>query len=130
MRHPLRPLLRCGLRVSEVAHLQLGQIDWDQQALRIEQGKGRKERYVYMSPDAVASVQHCLAQHPGARAQGYVFWNRKRAQQPGRRLAAGTDFKQDKVTLPSASRWQIPRTGLSRGLSWRFHRRLFLFPRS
>jgi site-specific recombinase XerD len=75
-------MLRCGLRVSEVAQLKLEQIDWEQQALRVVQGKGRKDRRVYMSPDAVASVQQCLAQHPGARAQGYVFWNRKRTAQP------------------------------------------------
>src|SRR5712691_7603479 len=75
-------ILRCGLRVSEVARLKLEQIDWEQQALHIVQGKGRKDRRVYMSPDAVASVQQCLAQHPGVQAQGYVFWNRKRAQQP------------------------------------------------
>jgi site-specific recombinase XerD len=75
-------ILRCGLRVSEVAQLTLEQIDWEQQALRVVQGKGRKDRRVYMSPDAVASVQQCLAQHPGARAQGYVFWNRKRTAQP------------------------------------------------
>jgi len=75
-------LLRCGLRVSEVATLKLEQIDWAQQAIHIVQGKGRKDRCVYLSPDAVASVQQCLAQHPGARAQGYVFWNRKRTQQP------------------------------------------------
>jgi site-specific recombinase XerD len=75
-------ILRCGLRVSEVAALKLEQIDWEQQALHIAQGKGRKDRRVYMSPDAVASVQQCLEQHPGARAQGYVFWNRKRAQHP------------------------------------------------
>jgi site-specific recombinase XerD len=47
----------------------------------VVQGKGRKDRRVYLSPDAVASVQQCLAQHPGARAQGYVFWNRKRQGQ-------------------------------------------------
>src|SRR5262250_3818303 len=75
-------MLRCGLRVSEVAQLKLEQIDWEQQALRIVQGKGRKDRRVYLSPDAMASVQQCLEQHPGVRAQGYVFWNRKRAQQP------------------------------------------------
>jgi site-specific recombinase XerD len=73
---------RCGLRVSEVAELKLEQIDWEQQALHIVQGKGRKDRRVYMSPDAVASLQHCLEQHPGAQAQGSVFWNRKRAQHP------------------------------------------------
>jgi site-specific recombinase XerD len=75
-------MLRCGLRVSEAAHLTLDHIDWEQQALDIVQGQGRKDRRVYLSPDAVASVQQCLAQHPGARAQGYVFWNRKRTQQP------------------------------------------------
>jgi len=47
-------MLRCGLRVSEVAQLKLEQIDWEQQALRVVQGKGRKDRCVYMSPDAVA----------------------------------------------------------------------------
>jgi site-specific recombinase XerD len=75
-------MLRCGLRVSEVAQLKLEQIDWEQQGLRILQGKGRKDRHVYMSPDLVASLHQCLEQHPGDRAQGYVFWNRKRAQQP------------------------------------------------
>jgi site-specific recombinase XerD len=75
-------MLRCGLRVSEVAQLKLEQIDWEQQALHIEQGKGRKDRRVYLSPDAVASIQQCLAQHPGERAHGYVLWNRKRHARP------------------------------------------------
>jgi site-specific recombinase XerD len=75
-------ILRCGLRVSEVAQLKLEHLDWEQQALHVVQGKGRKDRCVYLSPDAVASVQQCLAQHPGAQAQGYVFWNRKRAERP------------------------------------------------
>jgi site-specific recombinase XerD len=75
-------MLRCGLRVSEAAARKLEQIDWEQQALHIVQGTGRKARRVSMSPDAVASVQQCLEQPPGARAQGDVFWHRKRAQQP------------------------------------------------
>ena len=75
-------MLRCGLRVSEVAQLKLAQIDWEQQALHILQGKGRKDRRVYMSPDMVASLHQCLEQHPGDRAQGYIFWNRKRRQRP------------------------------------------------
>ena len=49
-------MLRCGLRVSEVAQLKLEQIDWEQQALHIVQGKGRKDRRVYMSPDVVTSL--------------------------------------------------------------------------
>jgi site-specific recombinase XerD len=74
-------MLRCGLRVSEVAQLKLTQIDWEQPALHIVQGKGRKDRRVYMSPDLVTSLHDCLTQHPGDPAQGYVFWNRKRPQQ-------------------------------------------------
>ena len=35
-------MLRCGLRVSEVVHLTRDDLDWTQQAIRIEQGKGRK----------------------------------------------------------------------------------------
>ena len=35
-------ILRCGLRVSEVANLKLEQIDWEQQALQVVQGKGAK----------------------------------------------------------------------------------------
>src|SRR5918912_3532524 len=34
-------MLRCGLRVSEAAQLKLDHLDWEQQALHIEQGKGR-----------------------------------------------------------------------------------------
>jgi len=75
-------MLRCGLRVSEVADRKLEQIDWEQQAVHIVQGKGRKDRRVYMAPEAVTSVQQCLEQHPGARAQGSVLWNRTRLQQP------------------------------------------------
>jgi site-specific recombinase XerD len=74
-------MLRGGLRVSEVANLKLDHIDWEQQALHIVQGKGRKDRRVYLSPDAVASLQQCVEQHPGERAKGYVFWNRKRQSQ-------------------------------------------------
>jgi len=54
-------LLRCGLRVSEVAPRKLAQIDWEQPTLHIVQGKGRKDRRVYMSPDLVASRDDCLA---------------------------------------------------------------------
>jgi integrase len=35
-------MLRCGLRVSEVARLRPSDLDWEQQSLRIDQGKGRQ----------------------------------------------------------------------------------------
>jgi site-specific recombinase XerD len=71
-------MLRCGLRVSEVAHLTVSAIDWEQHALRIAQGKGRKERIVYVSADALAALRTCLAARPPAVPAEVVFWNQKR----------------------------------------------------
>ena len=39
-----------GLRVSEVAHLKVGDIDSKRMLLRIEEGKGRKDRNAMLSP--------------------------------------------------------------------------------
>lgn len=39
-----------GLRVSEVASLKVGDIDGERMTLRVEQGKGRKDRYAMLSP--------------------------------------------------------------------------------
>lgn len=40
----------CGLRVSEVVSLRVRHIDGERRVLRIEQGKGAKDRYVPLSP--------------------------------------------------------------------------------
>jgi site-specific recombinase XerD len=39
-----------GLRVSEVAHLKVGDIDSTRMLIRVEQGKGRKDRNAMLSP--------------------------------------------------------------------------------
>ena len=39
-----------GLRMSEVRHLRVRDIDSNRMLLRIEQGKGKKDRYVFLSP--------------------------------------------------------------------------------
>ncbi len=45
-------MLRCGLRVEEVSNLTLGAIDLKRRRLMVEQGKGGKDRVVYISADA------------------------------------------------------------------------------
>jgi integrase len=39
-----------GLRVSEVANLKVSDIDRERMTLRVEQGKGQRDRYVMLSP--------------------------------------------------------------------------------
>jgi site-specific recombinase XerD len=39
-----------GLRISEAVHLTLSAVDSQRMVLRIEQGKGQKDRYVMLSP--------------------------------------------------------------------------------
>jgi site-specific recombinase XerD len=75
-------MLRSGLRVSEVAQLKVRDLDWSQQALLIEQGKGRKDRRVYLAADAVASLHACLQQRPSDVPGDVVFWNQKRPSRP------------------------------------------------
>jgi len=71
-------ILRCGLRVSEVARLRLSDLDWEQHSLRIDQGKGRKDRVVSVSADALAALRTCLAVRPAAVPREVVFWHQKR----------------------------------------------------
>jgi integrase/recombinase XerD len=75
-------MLRGGLRVSEVAPLKVRDLDWSQQALLVEPGKGRKDRWVYLSADAVASLHACLQQRPREVSGDMVVWNQKRPSHP------------------------------------------------
>jgi site-specific recombinase XerD len=53
-------------------------IDWHQRALMIDQGKGRKDRVVYLSADALDALQACLDVRPKGVPADAVFCNRKR----------------------------------------------------
>jgi site-specific recombinase XerD len=55
-----RLMLRCGLRVEEVASLTLGAIDLKQRRLLVLNGKGRKDRVVYLSEDAADALDAYL----------------------------------------------------------------------
>ena len=57
-------MLRCGLRVEEVAHLSLGSIDLKRRILFIQDGKGAKDRIVYISNDALAALLEYLRVRP------------------------------------------------------------------
>ena len=66
-------MLRCGLRISEVARLQLADLYLDEILPRlVAHGKGSKERAVYLSPQAERTLRAYLAERPRA-ASDFVF---------------------------------------------------------
>ena len=75
-------MLRCGLRVSEAAALKSADIDWQEKALLVRQGKGRKDRRVYLSPDAAAGLSQCRGLRPETVTGDRFFWNQKRRREP------------------------------------------------
>lgn len=62
-------MLRCGLRVEEVAHLALGNIDLKRRILLIQDGKGAKDRIVYISNDALAALLEYLRVRPANKVK-------------------------------------------------------------
>lgn len=57
-------MLRCGLRVEEVAHLSLGNMDLKRRMMFIQDGKGAKDRMVYLSNDALHALLEYLRVRP------------------------------------------------------------------
>jgi site-specific recombinase XerD len=66
-----------GLRVSEVVALKIGDIDSKRMVIRVEQGKGRKDRYVMLSPHLLELLR---AWWKAARPQGWLFPGRDPVQ--------------------------------------------------
>ena len=66
-------MLRCGLRIGEVAGLQLTDLFLDEEYPRIVvRGKGARERGVYLSRQAETALREYLAERPQVTSE-YVF---------------------------------------------------------
>jgi site-specific recombinase XerD len=66
-----------GLRASEVVSLKIADIDSARMVIRVEQGKGRKDRYVMLSEHLLALLR---AWWKEARPQGWLFPGRDPVQ--------------------------------------------------
>jgi len=62
-----------GLRVSELVTLKVSDIDSARMMLRVEQGKGRKDRYTILSPRLLVELRAFWKQH---RSPSWLFPNR------------------------------------------------------
>jgi site-specific recombinase XerD len=62
-------MLRCGLRVEEVAGLTVDAIDFPRRQIFVADGKGRKDRIVYISDDARSALEYYLERR-SSKAKG------------------------------------------------------------
>ena len=62
-------MLRCGLRVEEVAKLSLAAIDWRRSRLYVFNGKGQKDRVVYISRDTYEALAVYIKQRLSLRVK-------------------------------------------------------------
>ncbi len=71
----LEMLYGCGIRVSELAGLNVEDVDFGDRWLRVR-GKGRKERQVPLPSKAAAALERYLRERGAVREEGAVFLNR------------------------------------------------------
>jgi site-specific recombinase XerD len=64
-----RIMLRCGLRVDEVANLCISDLDLRQKRIFVRSGKGRKDRVVYVSRDAYDAIVNYLRVRRSSKAK-------------------------------------------------------------
>lgn len=62
-------MLRCGIRVEEVANLTLNAIDLKRRKIYVYNGKGNKDRVVYISRDSYNTLVKYLRVRPSSRAK-------------------------------------------------------------
>jgi integrase/recombinase XerD len=69
-----------GLRVSEISTLRHGDLDRDRLLIRVEQGKGKKDRYTLLPESALGELDRYYAEYgkPGP----WVFFRRNDPQKP------------------------------------------------
>lgn len=76
-------MLRAGLRVSEVAKLEVEDVDLQEESgtgtVFVREGKGKRDRLVYLSEDVVKLLEACLKQRASMGMKtAQLFWNHKR----------------------------------------------------
>ena len=62
-------MLRCGLRVEEVANVSLDVLDFKHRKILIEDGKGSKDRIAYMSNDVIQALAAYLKVRMASRTK-------------------------------------------------------------
>jgi integrase/recombinase XerD len=62
----MRMMLDTGLRVSEVLSLRVSEVDWMSGKVTVKQGKGRKDRILWLNEDALGQLRAWRERRPVA----------------------------------------------------------------
>jgi integrase len=65
-------MLHAGLRAAEVLALTVYDVDWLSGQLTVRQGKGKKDRILWLNERVLEDLRHWRARRP-AQAQGLLF---------------------------------------------------------
>jgi integrase/recombinase XerD len=79
----LRLLFYTGVRVSELCNIEVSQVDLENAKIRIEHGKGDKDRYVLFGKGFATALRTHIAAHPKNR---YLFQTRRNTRYSTRRI--------------------------------------------
>ena len=79
----LRLLFYTGVRVSELCGIEVAQVDLDNCKIRIEHGKGDKDRYVLFGKTFATALRTHIAAHPTNR---WLFQTRRNTRYSTRRV--------------------------------------------
>lgn len=72
----LRTMYGAGLRLTEALNLKPVDIDSERMTIRVEQGKGHKDRYVTLSPTLLKGLRLYWKEHRPRGVGGWLFPNR------------------------------------------------------
>lgn len=79
----LRLLFFCGVRVSELCHVRISDVDLDNCHIRVNQGKGAKDRVVLFSKTLATALRTHIAAHATNR---WLFQTRRNSRYSARRI--------------------------------------------
>jgi site-specific recombinase XerD len=66
-------LIDTGVRASEFVHLVLADIDWESGRVVVRQGKGRRDRFVFLRPQTTGAIRAYLAERSDAERHAPLF---------------------------------------------------------
>ena len=75
-------MLRCGLRVQEVAELTVDAVEYGRRQIFVSHGKGAKDRVVYMSDDARSALLAYLAKRSSKAKRVFLVQKRPMSGKP------------------------------------------------